>query len=884
MLLHAPWVLTPSGDRYHLSHPPNGIPNHPLQKNIGAIPLTKPNPAPNYFGQAAVTQQPFSANPGFGLTYSRGLSTGTPFYPQYGARMIGNEVQWHYPNGDGQIKSMAIAIVDPKTKHPGKARDALVASISDQVRTHVAQTIESTAQRVTQDQGWTMGKENFVARVKSAQDQWANSLIETGRRLLQKTGFVPVFPQVDKDTQLETLERIPLTPEGDGFKGVAPLTHLRQRDGSGPMYYLEIEDQAGHKELVPDAFSLEQPLDVHGPSRVVDLNYPWSPKAVAFWQAPKHQGRLTIQKIHVGTFTKEGTFDAALDKIKALKKAGKFNYTAVEFNPIQEFPGDNNWGYDFAYHFAVENSYGKPKSLQNLVNYLHENDTAVIFDKVFNHIGLEGNYLPKLGTSLVQPAAIGTQLNWSNPKAMKVAEDTLRFYIDNFHADGFRFDATYTHFGNRVDDWALQHLSEFVRNNPDGPQKGNIFIMHEDYRDDKARVTLPPPHGNGANAQYNPHAGDVLRDVLGKYNHAYTTGGVGSGGKVSPQSTVNAFIHAFENGLSQHNQPIPLEVTVRTLQGHDVVGNDAQKRLVPQLIDGIKESDHFHHHLRTERAFKLAEMGSVLNVLMPGVPKLFMGEDYGAQKPFYFTYSGFDLYNKLAPYANRMDKPEGRQFPELGCNDPRAAEASVLDWSLAEHPFESAYQTHVNQALKLRQDVPALWQSLWVHHDNGQGHRTYYSEPQQLKFHQPQPGVLSVYRAGRTFEGTPEGHALGLGSHVTTDPKQPSEVMIVANFNGSNGKDHVLQNVNHLQTQWGLMDSKEEWRVVFRTDDRAQLKDGGELLLPQYSVAVLERGTRGSSESLKGPSLITSDRSWTTVARETRPSNDLVRDHFVLIP
>src|SRR5712691_7015235 len=140
----------------------------------------------------------------------------------------------------------------------------------------------------------------------------------------------------------------------------------------------------------PDPASRFQPESVHGPSEVISQDFDWHD---AQWKGVALEDYV-IYELHVGTFMPEGTFDAIISKLDALKELG---ITAIELLPIGQFPGDRNWGYDGVYISAAQNSYGGPLGFKRLVDAAHQRGLAVILDVVYNHLGPEGNYLREFG-------------------------------------------------------------------------------------------------------------------------------------------------------------------------------------------------------------------------------------------------------------------------------------------------------------------------------------------------------------------------------------------------------------------------------------------------------------------------------------------------------
>jgi len=177
-----------------------------------------------------------------------------------------------------------------------------------------------------------------------------------------------------------TEQKINMQKDEEGYFSVEVATPV------GTKYFYVIDDA---ENGTPDPASQFQPEGVHGPSEVIDHNYQWTDRN---WKAPLFED-LIIYELHIGTFTEQGTFESAIEKLDRLTEIG---INAIEVMPVAQFPGDRNWGYDGVYPYAVQNSYGGPQGLKKLVDACHQKGIAVILDVVYNHTAPEGNYIGQL--------------------------------------------------------------------------------------------------------------------------------------------------------------------------------------------------------------------------------------------------------------------------------------------------------------------------------------------------------------------------------------------------------------------------------------------------------------------------------------------------------
>jgi maltooligosyltrehalose trehalohydrolase len=404
----------------------------------------------------------------------------------------------------------------------------------------------------------------------------------------------------------------PLARGGDGwFDGeVAGARHGRR-------YALVVDGET----VRPDPASRRQPEGVHGPSALFDARaHPW---ADGGWRGLPLEA-LVFYELHVGTFTPEGTLDAAAARLPDLVELG---VTCVELMPVQPFAGERNWGYDGVSLYAVHEPYGGPAALQRFVDRAHALGLAVCLDVVYNHLGPEGNYLAELGPYLTarHRSLWGDGLDFDGPQSGPVRAfmlDAAVRWIEDFHVDALRLDATHA-----IEDESPRHLVAAICDAATavGRAAGRaVHVVAENDRNDRA-VLDPPPSGWGASA--------VWADDLHHAVHALLTGedatflqDYGEPEDVE-RALAEGFVYQGEvspyrkrpHGTDVHGLAPSRFVTC--LQNHDQVGNRPRGERLSALVP-----------------WEALRPASALLLLGSGLPLLFMGEEYGAPTPFlYFT-------------------------------------------------------------------------------------------------------------------------------------------------------------------------------------------------------------------------------------------------------
>ena len=404
----------------------------------------------------------------------------------------------------------------------------------------------------------------------------------------------------------------------------------------------------------PDPVSRWRPLGVHGPTRVVDPGaFRWTD---AGWRGLE-TADLVIYELHVGTFTRAGTFDGVLERLPALRELG---VTAIEIMPVSEFPGSRNWGYDGVSPYAVQSTYGGPDGLKRLVDAAHALGLAVLLDVVYNHLGPEGNYLREFGPYFSDRyrTAWGEGLNLDGPDSDEVRRyvvDNAVYWVTEYHLDGLRLDAV-----DRIVDLSPVHIAEelgaAVHAQGEALGSRKLVIAEIDANDPKW-VTPREVGGYGLDAHWSDdfhHAVHVaLTGERAGYYADFTEPGAVA--KVLARRYVN------DGRYSPHRRrrhgrtaaEVPADRFVVAVQNHDQTGNRARGERLSTLLSA--------------EALRLA---AALVLLSPYVPLLFMGEEHGETNPFLYFVSHGD---PALVEAVRKGRQEEFATFSLGGKDSRSA-------------------------------------------------------------------------------------------------------------------------------------------------------------------------------------------------------------------
>lgn len=471
-------------------------------------------------------------------------------------------------------------------------------------------------------------------------------------------------------------------------KGYYSVTIPDVVDGDRYLYQLD------EGKAFPDPVSRFQPNGVHEASQVVDPSlFNWTDDG---WSGiPLEQYR--IYEIHIGTFTKEGTFEAAIQFLDYLVDLG---ITAVELMPVSQCPGERNWGYDGVFHFAPQHSYGGPDGMKQLINACHRKGLAVILDAVYNHLGPEGNYLADFGHYFTEKYRTpwGGALNFDGPYSDSVVEYFLSnamYWINEFHVDGLRLDAVDWIF-DQTPKHFLQQLSEELHGHRESLGRSIYFFAENDTND--ARLINPPSIGGyGIDAQWCDNFHHALRTLL----TGETTGYYEDFGQFN--QLVKAYTDAFVyTGQYSHYRKrrhggfakqSPTSQFVVFTQNHDQVGNR-------------KCGDRLSANQPLEKLLLAA--GVVL--LSPYIPLLFMGEEYGETAPFHYFVDHSDPVLIEAVFKGKHEE-HASGICEGEIPDPGAESVfleSKIDLTLKREGEQAIILEFYRQLLAFRRDLPPL--------------------------------------------------------------------------------------------------------------------------------------------------------------------------------
>lgn len=510
-------------------------------------------------------------------------------------------------------------------------------------------------------------------------------------------------PEIEEDGVLFRLWAPLIETVSLEVDGGAPLEMERREEGwfclkvpgagQGTRYRFHLPDGL----VVPDPASRHQPEDVFGPSEVIDLSRHGERDLV--WRGRPWEDMI-VYELHVGSFTEEGTFSAAIERLDHLSALG---ITAMQLMPIADFHGRWNWGYDGVLPYAADGSYGRPEDLMRLVEAAHQRGISVFLDVVYNHFGPAGNFMPVYAPLFTSnhKTPWGNGINFDAEQSQMVREFLIQnalFWLEEFRIDGLRLDAVHA----IRDDSTPHFLEELSARVKERAADRHIHLIVENEEND-ARLLVrgagSPP--TGFTAQWN----DDIHHAL----HVATTGETfGYYGDYA--DAVSALAKALAEGFVYQGEVMPYRGETRGqpsghlppmafvsfLQNHDQIGNRANGDRVMAALP--------------EPALAFA---TTLLLLSPQIPMLFMGEEWNSSRPFPYFCDFDEELNAAVRKGRRTELSKLPGFDSEHVLDPTAEttfRSAKLDWEAPSSPPGTTWVERYRQLIALRRErvVPLL--------------------------------------------------------------------------------------------------------------------------------------------------------------------------------
>ncbi len=463
--------------------------------------------------------------------------------------------------------------------------------------------------------------------------------------------------------------------------------------GPGTDYGFMVDEEDA---VFPDPRSLWQPHGVHGPSRVYDQSaFLWSDSGFQ----PQPLSSAVIYELHIGTFTPDGTLDAAIGKLDYLKELG---ITHIELMPVAAFAGDHGWGYDGVELFAVHEPYGGPDALKRFVDAAHAKNLAVLLDVVYNHFGPSGNYTGKYAPYLIVAHSTpwGGAVNLEGPWSHQVR----RFFCDNalmwmrdFHIDGLRLDAVHAY----VDRSAIHFLEQLAVETKlleAALGRSKVLIAESDSNDPRI-VTPREAGGFGIDAQWSDDFHHALFAVLYRQRGEGYYADFGALGQLA-KALERTFV--YDGTYSMYRKRVHGKASsglsqlrfLGYIQNHDQVGNRAL-------------GERLHESVGFERAM----VAAAIVMVSPFVPMLFQGEEWAASSPFQYFADHEDPQLAQAVSEGRRKEFQAFGWSPDSIPDPESRDTflrSKLTWDEIPDGQHARMQAWYRDLIRLRRSTPCL--------------------------------------------------------------------------------------------------------------------------------------------------------------------------------
>jgi maltooligosyltrehalose trehalohydrolase len=492
------------------------------------------------------------------------------------------------------------------------------------------------------------------------------------------------------DVVIENGPTMPLKADDKGyFAGLAAGVK------AGALYKYRLDG----RDAFPDPASRYQPHGVHGPSQVVDPDaYAWNDSH--WYGVPNHS--QVLYEMHIGTFTKEGTWAAATRELEYLNDLG---VTCLEVMPVAEFAGTFGWGYDGVYQYAPYHPYGSPDEMRAFINRAHELGIGVILDLVYNHFGPDGNYITQYSDHYFNKENStdwGDAINFDGEQNAPVREYFLQnalYWIREFHIDGFRFDAT-----QAIIDHSQRHiLADITTETRKLADKRSLYIINENEPQDTTLVRPIEAGGYGMDALWNDDFHHLALVTASGHDEAYYMDYCGT-----PQEYISSakWGYLFQGQRYKWQKKrrgtpaldLPPTAFVHFLQNHDQIANSGT---------GCRL-----HQVTSAGEYKAL---TALLLLMPQTPMLFQGQEFASGKTFHYFA---DHQPDLAKLVRAGRAKEIAQFPSMATEemqaslrdpaDPATFEESKIGLEQRDQPVNRMMLQMHKDLLALRRSEPAF--------------------------------------------------------------------------------------------------------------------------------------------------------------------------------
>jgi len=455
--------------------------------------------------------------------------------------------------------------------------------------------------------------------------------------------------------------------------------------GAGAKYRFRIDDEID----VPDPASRFQPQGVQGLGEIVAADaYRW-PESL--WRG-REWHEAVLYELHVGTFTPEGTYAAAIPQLDELAETG---ITAIELLPLNAFPGRRGWGYDGVLLYAPHAPYGRPEDLKHFVQAAHERGLMVLIDVVYNHFGPEGNYLHRYAPDFFTSrhhTPWGSAINFAHPVVREFFIQNALYWLSEFRFDGLRVDAVHAMF----DEGATHFIDELVDSVQRGPGSDrHVHVVLENHHNEARRLGRK---GKVMVSQWNDDCHHPLHILLSGerdgYYRDYADAPLKHLGRVLAEGfAYQGEMYEFDGKLrGEPSGTLPPGSFVNFLQNHDQIGN----RAFGERLVGLSSPEKLR-------------AGMAILLLAPQVPMLFMGEEYAATQPFlYFCDYQGELAaairegrrNEFASFGVFADEQQREKIPDP--NSPQTYLSSQLDPQDRQQSPHREWLAYTRQLLRIR--------------------------------------------------------------------------------------------------------------------------------------------------------------------------------------